>query len=261
MYKALNSKQRDVMINCLLLANHEGKTWEWKGKLFKCKPGQFITSLNSLKKVCADDVTIRNIRTALDKLEKWGFLTNESTKTGRLITIVNWEKYQSKDKETDKDTDKEMTNDRQSTDKALTTNKNDKELYKNDKEYKKNIYSPAKKQDSIPYKEIVDYLNMRTGSQYRSSTQKTRELIRARWNEGFELDDFKTVIDKKCVEWIGTDMEKYLRPVTLFGTKFESYLNQLSVVNKQNNSKRDKQNDALRRLYQKYKEEEESEED
>ena len=40
------------------------------------------------------------------------------------------------------------------------------------------------------------------------------------------IDDFKTVIDKKADDWIGTDMEKYLRPETLFGTKFESYLNQ-----------------------------------
>ena len=83
---------------------------------------------------------------------------------------------------------------------------------------------------NIPYKEIVSYLNERLGTRYRSSTQKTRKMIKARWNEGFRLQDFKDVIDKKAVEWIGNkEMEKYLRPVTLFSTKFESYLNQISV--------------------------------
>ena len=59
-------------------------------------------------------------------------------------------------------------------------------------------------------------------------------------NEKFTVDDFKTVIDKKSREWLGTDMEKYLRPETLFGTKFESYLNQQVVISKPtNNGKRD----------------------
>jgi len=83
---------------------------------------------------------------------------------------------------------------------------------------------------TIPYDEIVSYLNERLGTRYRSSTAKTRKMIKARWNEGFRLQDFKDVIDKKAVEWIGNkEMEKYLRPVTLFSTKFESYLNQISV--------------------------------
>lgn len=118
-----------------------------------------------------------------------------------------------------------------------------------------NIYSPATQDDAsekIPYKEIVNYLNMRTNSQYKHTTKKTRELIRARWNEGFRLEDFKTVVDKKCAEWMGdAKMEKYLRPVTLFGTKFESYLNQLSVERK---DKYQKQHDTKRELYQKLKE-------
>ena len=58
------------------------------------------------------------------------------------------------------------------------------------------------------------------------TTSKTKERIRARWREGFRLDDFKRVIDVKCAEWLGTDFEKYLCPETLFGTKFEKYANQ-----------------------------------
>ena len=77
-----------------------------------------------------------------------------------------------------------------------------------------------------PVSEIIDYLNLKTNKNYKTTTQKTRTLIKARMNEHFTVDDFKLVIDKMCIEWMGTNMEKYLRPETLFGTKFESYLNQ-----------------------------------
>ena len=88
------------------------------------------------------------------------------------------------------------------------------------------IYSPAK-QDNIPYKDIIDYLNFKTNSHYKITTKKTKELIKARFNEGFTLEDFKKVIDKKCNDWSNDNkMNQYLRPFTLFGTKFEDYLNQ-----------------------------------
>lgn len=72
---------------------------------------------------------------------------------------------------------------------------------------------------------IVEYLNEKVGTSYRASSKNTVKHINARLTDGFTVDDFKTVIDKKCAEWKGTDMEQYLRPETLFGTKFESYLN------------------------------------
>ena len=97
--------------------------------------------------------------------------------------------------------------------------------------------------------EIIQYLNMRTGAKYKSSTSKTKQLINARVNEGFTLDDFKTVIDKKCVEWSGTEFEKFLRPNTLFGNKFESYLNQNVVKPK---TKKSDAIDAVKDLYMKY---------
>ncbi len=86
-------------------------------------------------------------------------------------------------------------------------------------------------QDIIPYEEIINYLNLKTGYKYRCDISKTRKLIQSRWKEGFNLDDFKNVIDKKTTEWLNTDMKKYLRPETLFGTKFEGYLNQDLVNN------------------------------
>lgn len=79
--------------------------------------------------------------------------------------------------------------------------------------------------DHVPYKSIVDYMNDRYGTSYKHTTNKTKDLIKSRFNEGFTEEDFKTVIDKMGVEWMNTEMQKYLRPETLFGTKFESYLN------------------------------------
>jgi uncharacterized phage protein (TIGR02220 family) len=79
----------------------------------------------------------------------------------------------------------------------------------------------------IPYFEIISYLNEKTNSSYKSTSKKTKDLIKARWNEGFNSNDFKMVIDKKSSEWLtDQNMNRYLRPETLFGTKFESYLNQ-----------------------------------
>lgn len=94
----------------------------------------------------------------------------------------------------------------------------------------KKILSSSDEQDDVPYKEIIDYLNLKTSKSYKHSTSKTKSLIKARWNEGFRVVDFKKVIDNKCFEWIGnSDMAKYLRPETLFGNKFEGYLNENNV--------------------------------
>ena len=76
------------------------------------------------------------------------------------------------------------------------------------------------------YGEVVDYLNLRAGTRYRSTSEDTRKHIRARIDEGYTLEDFKAVIDHKVAEWKGTEWEKFLRPSTLFGSKFEGYLNQ-----------------------------------
>lgn len=75
------------------------------------------------------------------------------------------------------------------------------------------------------HKDIIDYLNKAAGTKFRHTTKANQQNINGRLHEGFTLEDFKVVIDKKCAEWIGTEFEKYLRPSTLFGSKFEGYLN------------------------------------
>lgn len=92
--------------------------------------------------------------------------------------------------------------------------------------------------ESIPYQEIISYLNQKADRQYKSSTGKTKSFIKARWSEGFRLEDFKQVINNKVAEWLNNDMSKYLRPETLFGPKFEGYLNERGG-NPQNGSELD----------------------
>lgn len=82
------------------------------------------------------------------------------------------------------------------------------------------------------YNDVVSYLNEKAKTNYKASTPKTQTLIRTRIKEGFIIDDFKRVIDNKCNEWLNTEWEKYLRPETLFGNKFESYLNSKKYINK-----------------------------
>lgn len=80
--------------------------------------------------------------------------------------------------------------------------------------------------DHKPYNDIVSYLNEKAGKRYKPTSKKIQSLISARMNEGFTLEDFKAVIDIKCAQWLhDAKMSEYLRPSTLFGTKFEEYLN------------------------------------
>ena len=87
-----------------------------------------------------------------------------------------------------------------------------------------NIVEKKSRQNTI--KEIIEYLNLKTKKSYKVTTKVTQRYINARLEEGYSLEDFKCVIDKKVREWQGTEMDPYLRPETLFGTKFEGYLNQ-----------------------------------
>lgn len=122
--------------------------------------------------------------------------------------------------------------------KADIKNFNSNNIYnnlENNKLDKSNLYSLEENtgKDIMPSKElsanikcIIDYLNESINAKYKYNTKETINLIKARFKDGYVLDDFYDVIDKKVKEWLGTDMEQYLRPSTLFGNKFENYVNQ-----------------------------------
>lgn len=159
-----------------------------------------------------------------------------------IITIPNWNKHQTLDAyERKKERDRLYQEERRAKQRVLIEKSSDKSSERTsyvavsdidkeeDKEKDNNIY--------VPYKEIISYLNEKTGKKLRWDVKSNQKEIKARFNEGYTLDDFKTVIDKKYNEWGRKptkeelqrgikDMRIYLRPKTLFGSNFDVYLNQ-----------------------------------
>ncbi|MEH6943564.1 phage replisome organizer N-terminal domain-containing protein [Bacillus sp. JJ722] len=169
---------------------------------------------------------IATVRLALGTFKQFGMIEVDDN---QFISIANWDKHQNlvglerireqnrlrKQRERERKSQLLLPNDSHVT--VTQSHATDIDIDK-DKDIDKEI---------IPFVDIIDYLNLKASTNYRSSTKKTKDLIKARWKEGFRLDDFKSVIDIKVKEWINDkSMSKYLRPETLFGTKFESYLNQ-----------------------------------
>ena len=136
----LNStpEQKCVLVVLMEMANHQPNQWEWKGKTFTVERGQMVTSIANIKAECGKGVSEQNVRTALARFEKLEFLTNESTKTGRLITIENYNKWQDGEEKTNEAINRQVTKGSQRPNKDLTPNKNDK----NDKNDKKVLYTP-----------------------------------------------------------------------------------------------------------------------
>lgn len=94
------------------------------------------------------------------------------------------------------------------------------------------------KDKSNIYVEIIDYLNKKANTRYRSNTKDTRVLIKKRLNDGFLLEDFIKVIDNKILDWKDTEYEKFIRPKTLFSEKFERYLNEKVITKSKEEVKR-----------------------
>lgn len=161
-----------------------------------------------------------NLRRPLEKSKKrskCGSITksNESQEENEIETKENQKEIKTKSNESQKENENKTHQDVN-----VIVNVND------------NVDVNVKKISLEEIKGIVEYLNIKSNSHYKYSTDKTQTLIKARIKDGFTLDDFKIVIDKKCEEWLGTDFEKFLRPETLFSNKFEGYLNQKITAKK-----------------------------
>jgi len=167
---------------------------------------------------------INTVRLALKTFEQFGMIEI----VDNVITIPNWNKHQTLDAyEKKKERDRLYQQERRAAQKALIAEKSsDKSSDASSDVAVSDIEEDKEKEeDKEIYIKIVSHLNEKAGTKYRPTTPKTKTAIHARLAEGFTLDDFMTVIDKKCADWIGTEWEKFLRPETLFGTKFEGYLN------------------------------------
>jgi uncharacterized phage protein (TIGR02220 family) len=104
------------------------------------------------------------------------------------------------------------------------------------KEIKKEVVKVVKKEvskvDLSIYIEIIDYLNNCTGQAYKPTSKTNQKYINERLKEGHSVDDFKKVIETKATKWLNTQYQDYLRPQTLFGSKFEAYLNESVILEK-----------------------------
>lgn len=157
------------------------------------------------------------VQRALDVFEQFGMIEI----VDGVITITNWEKHQSID----------------GMDKIREQNRERKRKWDEKQKTKQTtaptppLDPPKPDENSDTVAAIVAYLNAKAGTNYRTNgARKTKSLIGARLAEGFTEDDFRTVIDHKCGEWLGDPkMRGFLRPETLFGSKFESYLNAAAI--------------------------------
>ena len=178
------------------------------------------------------ELTTQKVRTILKKFEKNGYIeffsSGSKGKESTLKIILKdklFNQQQCNNNATNKSEDLQQVegdNQQQSNNNVTTLSKK--------KENNNNIYSL-----------VIDYLNRKANTNYRVNTKNTQSFINARVSEGFTVEDFKKVIDSKSRDWLGTEWEKYLRPATLFGTKFENYLNEANkkaptAVDTQNNN-------------------------
>ncbi|PWK05277.1 conserved phage C-terminal domain-containing protein [Tumebacillus permanentifrigoris] len=209
-------------------------------QLVTLQPGQFVTGRNSLAEEYnrgmkpSHAVPAKTLWNWIVKFKEWGKLDINSTNKYSIISVVNWSFYQGHDGDLDNNfpTDGQQLSNKQTasgqqvdskfpTDgQQMDTNKN----VKNEKNAEKGEKLGAVCSESIKL------LNELLGTSYKPTSKATQEKIRARLNEGFTSDDILAVIRKKHAEWHGdSKMANYLRPETLFGTKFESYLNQVNA--------------------------------
>lgn len=188
-------------------------------------------SVSGLTKLSKDGID--SVRSGLNELEELGYIYREyprdKGKFGKTVYHISQvpnlvgktvkEKPYTVNPYTDKSTRKIQYN-KELTNKVLTNKET------RDKELTNTLV------EQIPFKEIIEYLNLKANKDFRN-VKGNQELIRARFNEGYTLEDFKKVIDNKCIDWLGNgEMEKYLQPSTLFNNggkkqNFDRYLNEI----------------------------------
>lgn len=161
----LNStpEQKVILITLIKMANWKKSQWEWCGKPYYCKPGEFITSYNSIIMACGKGVTYQNVRTAIKKFKNYEFLTYHSTVGewgGIKVIINNWDKYQ---KEINTSTNESLTDCPHITNISLTPI----EEYKNDKNDKNVFFIKGEKT-----KKLDPYIDNHVIEKYKNEHEK-----------------------------------------------------------------------------------------
>lgn len=239
-----SNEQRVILITLLAMANWKETEWDYYGEKIKLNPGQFIASAPAIKERCnSSEITIMKIRTALERFEKLDFLTvgltGKSTKSGKLITIVNWRIYQSNEEEDNRQNNRQ--NNKEITDRQPTDNRHIKEEGKEYKELKEDkekgferfweLY-PSKRKKPVAR---IAWMNMRVHSEeqyalinaaverYKKTNQWQEEngryipdpdtfLQDERWTDEIKLSEAVQAADSEAQEkdeWIAKNKERW----------------------------------------------------
>lgn len=203
---------REAWIWLISQASHK----EHEAGQIMLKRGELLTSLGRLSTTYR--WTRSKVRCFLKRLEMSGKITHTPAHSQRTvsaqITICKYDTYQDKD--------------HPSAQSAHTpTHTNTRRVINKNGITRMDNNSLSGKPDDIPYSEIITDLNSVSGKDFKSTTRVTQDFIRARWNEGWRVADFKKVHQNKIPDWLKKpDMQGFIRPQTLYGTKFEGYLNE-----------------------------------
>lgn len=183
-------------------------SWKAKGILSNMLslPDDWDYSLAGLATLASDGMSAT--RSAIKELEKHGYLVRRPIRENGKI--ADWEYLIYEKPQLEKQEEKKQVVENQQVENHPQLNTNQ---------------SSTKESNTEKIKYIVDYLNQKAEKNFRSTSKATQQHINARLAENFTVEDFKKVIDTMCAKWKGKEMDEYLRPSTLFGPKFENYLN------------------------------------
>lgn len=220
---------------CLMKASHKKREYLLGNDMIELNEGEFVTGRNSLEEDLNKGMKPKQKLSEstwwryLINLEKWEMLNIKKTNKYSVVTVVNWSLYQG--------SEQQLNNSWTTDEQQLNTNKN-----------VKNVENVKNEKESIPYASIIEYLNEKSGRKFNHKSAGNKKLIKARWNEGHNLDDFKQVIDVCSYNWKGKDFgggklgDQYLQPSTLFNGKFDERLNWTKDKKKEVSSNNNKSN-------------------
>jgi len=206
-----NEKLFKIFMYCLMKASHKEHKQLVGMQFVELKSGQFI--FGRAKASQELNMNGSTLWKYMKLLESDGVIEINSNNKFSIINVVKWGCYQHEEGE------KEQQNNNKGTTEGQQNNTN------------KNVKNEKNVKEHIPYEEIVSYLNQKAGKRFSHKTNKTRDCIRARWNEGHRTEEFKQVIDVCVSRWSGQVFsngkrgDDYLQPSTLFNGKFDERLN------------------------------------
>lgn len=207
-----------VFIHLLLSANHAQSYW----KGISIGRGQKWTSVGKLAKECG--LSEKQVRIAIDKLQKTGEIVSEGASNGTMLTVCKYDTYQSSERTEGEQTGKRGANGGQAEGEQRATNNKNKNIKNDEEQQEVNTNVSPEKDDNVIW--VIAVLNKKAGTSFKANAKATQRLINARIKDGYTGNDFKAVITHKVKQWADDpEMSQYLRPSTLFGTKFEAYLN------------------------------------